>query len=240
MRSAGCSAARSIRFTSAISTSPAPPREALGLERSLVVPARVPPHRRAPHASAAHRFAMAALASAGSRQACRCPTSRCTERGRRTPRRRWTGWRRRASTSGDDLLRHRRGRVSGHRDLEGLPGASSIAATSSWCRGRAAPAGSLRTRCPRLAARMVGRAGRGMPGQPAILLVDAPTAPVSSTDVRRRDPQGQSHRRIWCRRPSPRTSHARSLSLIADEDRHEDEHPAQSRASTPPPAQHRR
>jgi len=39
-------------------------REALGLERVWLVPARVPPHRAPPQASAAHRFAMAALAIA--------------------------------------------------------------------------------------------------------------------------------------------------------------------------------
>jgi nicotinate-nucleotide adenylyltransferase len=38
--------------------------EALGLDRVLLMPARVPPHRpRAPHASAYHRFAMTALAA---------------------------------------------------------------------------------------------------------------------------------------------------------------------------------
>ncbi len=39
-------------------------RRALGLDRVLLVPARVPPHRAAgPHASAYHRFAMAVLAA---------------------------------------------------------------------------------------------------------------------------------------------------------------------------------
>jgi nicotinate-nucleotide adenylyltransferase len=43
---------------------------------------------------------------------------------------------------------------------------------------------SLRTELPELAARMIEMPAE-VPSQPAILLVDAPTAPVSSTDVRR-------------------------------------------------------
>ena len=51
------------------------------------------------------------------------------------------------------------------------------------------PAGSLRETLPRLASRMT--AAPGAPAGPvAIHLVDAPTAAVSSTDVRRRIQQG--------------------------------------------------
>jgi nicotinate-nucleotide adenylyltransferase len=47
------------------------------------------------------------------------------------------------------------------------------------------PAGRLREALPALAARMVD-ASAAVPSHPAVILVDAPTAPVSSTDVRRR------------------------------------------------------
>mgnify|MGYP003577297287 CR=1 FL=1 len=47
------------------------------------------------------------------------------------------------------------------------------------------PVGGLRTLLPSLAERMIDAAGE-VPASPAILLVDAPTAPVSSTAIRER------------------------------------------------------
>ena len=53
------------------------------------------------------------------------------------------------------------------------------------------PAGTLRDRLPSLAARMVD-APVALPAAPAIVLVDSPTAAVSSTEVRRRVGAGES------------------------------------------------
>lgn len=53
------------------------------------------------------------------------------------------------------------------------------------------PAPGLRQALPALAPRMVD-AGATIPTHPAIILVDAPTAPVSSTDIRRLLADGRS------------------------------------------------
>ena len=47
------------------------------------------------------------------------------------------------------------------------------------------PASSLRAALPSLAGRMIEASGAD-PARPGIFLIDAPTAPVSSTEVRRR------------------------------------------------------
>ena len=54
------------------------------------------------------------------------------------------------------------------------------------------PASSLKTTLPTLASRMILPAAGLPPDGPAIVLVDAPTAPVSSTDIRRRLASGES------------------------------------------------
>jgi len=53
------------------------------------------------------------------------------------------------------------------------------------------PAPALRVALPSLAARMI-ETPCGIPAEPSIFLIDAPTAPVSSTEVRRRLAGGAS------------------------------------------------
>lgn len=158
-------------------------RRALELSCVWVVPARVPPHRRPPSASAAHRFAMAAIACANAPgllvsdlemdDASPSYTERTLNR---------------LASLGIDL-----------RSLFLVTGADAFRDIQTWkgfpgildrCHfvvvsrpGQSAP--ELRKQLPALAPRMVD-AGREAPSAPAVILVDAPTAPVSSTDVRRR------------------------------------------------------
>jgi nicotinate-nucleotide adenylyltransferase len=53
------------------------------------------------------------------------------------------------------------------------------------------PAEGLKSLLPELAGRMIAPES-GLPDQPAIVLVDAPTAPVSSTQIRERIRTGES------------------------------------------------
>jgi nicotinate-nucleotide adenylyltransferase len=156
-------------------------RRALGLDLVWVMPARVPPHRRPPQASAAHRFAMAALASQD------CDDLLVSDFEIDTPG---------PSYSVDTLDRLAR---TGWRpeSLFFITGADAFREIESWkaypevlarCHfvvvsrsGEAASA--MRARLPVLASRM--KDAPAAPGaEPGIYLVDAPTRPVSSTDVR--------------------------------------------------------
>jgi nicotinate-nucleotide adenylyltransferase len=166
-------------------------QEVLGLTRLLVIPANVPPHRTKPMTSSFHRFAMVALAVAG--------------------RDRW-----RAS---DLELRHeapsytattlRRFEERGYHatELYFLIGADAFSDITSWREypqildranftvvsrpGR--PVHELRERLPSLAARMVdGMRGMTAPAKPSIILIDHPTADVSSTAIRSRLANGDS------------------------------------------------
>lgn len=164
-------------------------REALGLDRILLAPAAVPPHRGRPAASAAHRFAMVALAT----QKTPYLYVSDVEIGDQTPAYTATTLARLAS-HGLDMSR-----------LVVVTGADAFADIATWhdypalldrCHfavvsrpGHPAPA--LRTVLPDLAQRMVAPAN-GLPARPAILLVDADTAPVSSTAIRRRAAAGQT------------------------------------------------
>ena len=164
-------------------------RHAIGLAHVLVVPSHIPPHRRAPVASPSHRFAMAALAAQP------YPHLVVSDLEMEDDRPSYT-----ASTL-DKLA----ARGIDTRAMFFVIGADAFQEIGSWmdypaildrCHfvavsrpGRPAPA--LRQTLPHLAGRMHD-APCEIPASPAILLVDAPTAPVSSTGIRERLRRGEN------------------------------------------------
>ena len=158
-------------------------RATLSLAHVWVVPARVPPHRRSPFASAAHRFAMTALA---------CETRpgllvSDLEMDDASPSYTETTLDRLAGRGVDLRSLFLVTGADAFRDIEtwkGFPGILDRCHFVVVSRpGQSVR--ELRDRLPGLASRMVD--GNGvLPGMPAVILVDAPTAAVSSTDVRQR------------------------------------------------------
>jgi nicotinate-nucleotide adenylyltransferase len=167
-------------------------RQALDLDVIWLVPARLPPHRRPPHASASHRFAMAALASRDEpgvvlsdiEMESGGPSYTTTTLDRLEA----DGWN--LSTfvfvMGADAFRD----IETWKDYPRVLDRCDFAVVSR----RGTMASTLREALPALARRMrhvvPGRpnlpaSAPGTADQPSILLIDAPTAPVSSTDVRR-------------------------------------------------------
>lgn len=156
-------------------------RRALALDVVWVIPARVPPHRTQPHASASHRFAMAALALEHEDGLRLSDVEMDTDGPSYTV------------TTLDRL--DARG-VSGTSTFF-ITGADAFRDIRTWkafpaildrCHFVAVsrpgcPARSLRDALPALADRMHD-VPCAVPPTPSILLVDAPTAPVSSTGVR--------------------------------------------------------
>ena len=157
-------------------------RQALGLSRVLFVPARVPSHRRLPHASASHRFAMTAIAT----QHDDAFGVSDVEMSRDEP-----------AYTIDTVTRLRSGAASS-ATFCCVTGADAFKDIRSWKLHEALldgcdfavvsrpglEASALPALLPELASRM--RTPPFTPGrQPGIFLVDAPTAPVSSTGVRR-------------------------------------------------------
>ena len=165
--------------------------QALALDGVLLMPANVPPHRSAPQASAPHRFAMCALAIADRERLALLDVELLSKETSFT------------SASLDRLAAH----GVDTRGLFLIAGGDAFREIETWkdfpalldrCHfvvvsRPATPASSLRAALPGLSDRMVDPA-RDLPvGGPArIVLVDAPTAPVSSTDVRRRLTAGES------------------------------------------------
>jgi len=160
---------------------------ALGLTRVYFIPADLPPHREAPKASAAHRFAMVALAleetpaflvsdlemRTGGPSYTSVTLDRLAARGVDT--------RRTCLITGADAFQD----IASWRDYPALLDRCHVVVVSRPTR----PAPQLRETLPSLAARMILAGSSGVtpvPATPSILLVDAPTAPVSSTEVRRR------------------------------------------------------
>jgi nicotinate-nucleotide adenylyltransferase len=158
-------------------------QQALELDEVWLIPARHPPHRTRPIASAAHRFAMAALAVTGH------PRLRVSDVE--------------MDVAGPSFTIDTLGRIETQRpSLTGslcfITGADAFRDIKTWrlwndlvsrCHfavvSRAGcPAGAMRTAMPDLAARMFDAPCRLTP-TPGIFLVDAETAQVSSTDVRR-------------------------------------------------------
>lgn len=168
--------------------------DALQLERVWLVPSHVPPHKGGqPLASPFHRFAMVALAAASDD----------------TP---WlTVSDMELAQDGPSYTSKTLGRlVAGGFDARSLffiTGADAFAEIATWRDYPALlslahfvvisrpgfPISSLRAKLPELAGRMSSHAaGEPIPLQPSILLVDAETTDVSSTEVRRRLAAGRS------------------------------------------------
>jgi nicotinate-nucleotide adenylyltransferase len=164
---------------------------ALGLSRVFVIPANIPPHRAQPFASAYHRFAMVAL-TAASRSTWRASD---LELRTETP-----------SYTSSTLKRfHERGYAAS--ELFFIIGADAFAEIGTWrdypdILDRAHFAVVSRPGCsvlqlpgrlPLLASRMT-RPPLDQLSQvdPLIILIDAPTADVSSTAIRLRRAGGES------------------------------------------------
>jgi nicotinate-nucleotide adenylyltransferase len=166
---------------------------ALGLERVIVLPSRVPPHRvLQPVASCYHRFAMAALAVNGSDGLAVSDLELCAPG---------------PSYTVDTLTRFRESTGAGASQIFFITGADAFAEIETWHRypqvldlsnfvvvsRPGCPAATMRPRLPRLADRMIDVRGSG-PGarDTGIFLLDAATPDVSSTEVRRRLASGES------------------------------------------------
>ncbi len=165
-------------------------REALSLDRVLIIPSHIPPHRAEPVSSPFHRFAMAALAVNGI-EGLEVSDLELAAPG--------------PSYTADTLLR-----IAGHFGLAPaqiffIIGADAFAEIATWSRypavldlahfvvvsrpGMSLP--SLRHQLPDLKPRM--RLPRRQPAESSgtlIFLVDAPTADVSSTVIRQRIAEG--------------------------------------------------
>jgi nicotinate-nucleotide adenylyltransferase len=166
-------------------------REALRLDRVVLIPAHVPPHRSRPTSSPFHRFAMASLAVNG------LDGLSASDMELLSPGPSYTA----------DTLDHFQ-EALGLRasQIFFITGADAFAEIETWHRypdvldlanfivvsrpGMTLP--QLRQQLPELKARMRLPVGdvRSAPGT-SIFLVDAPTPDVSSTEVRRRIAEGE-------------------------------------------------
>jgi len=167
-------------------------RRALGLTRVLVMPSRIPPHRRAPRASAPHRFAMAALAVQSSPDFLVSDLEMLDTSDT-------------APSYTSATLDRLAARGVNTRELFFITGADAFRDIRTWmgfptildrCHFVAVsrpgqPADGLKSLLPELAGRMIAPES-SFPDQPAIVLVEAPTSPVSSTEIRERIRTGES------------------------------------------------
>ena len=159
--------------------------------RVVVIPANVTPHRPQPVASAFHRFAMAALVVADH------PGWSVSDQELRIDEPSYT------STT----LRRFHERGYSPAELFFLLGADAFADIENWkdfpelldlahfvvVSRPGSPAGELPGRMPALASRMVRPPLNGAAeGTPSIILIDADTADVSSTAIRRARAEGRS------------------------------------------------
>ncbi len=177
-------------------------RRALGLDRVIVFPARVPPHRlQQPVASPYHRFAMTALAVNGLDGLAASDIELCAPG---------------PSYTADTLTRFHERWALPPAQIFFITGADAFAEIETWHRYPEVlglsnfvvisrpgfPAEALRQRLPALARRMATapapdpNAERGIRRpepveSPGIFLVDAQTPDVSSTEIRRRLRRGE-------------------------------------------------
>ena len=162
-------------------------RRALGLDAVWVIPARLPPHRASPLASAAHRFAMAAIAVAAE------DGLQVSDIEMDTPGPSYTV----ETLDSINALGIPAGSVylvTGADAFRDIPTWKGFPELLDRCHfvvvsrpGALAP--DLRHLIPSLQDRMIDAPWRP-PVRPGIFLVDVPTAPVSSTDVRRAIAEG--------------------------------------------------
>ena len=166
-------------------------RAALGLDRVVIVPSRVPPHRhQQPQASPYHRFAMAALAVNGAEGLTVSDMELCA------PGPSYTA----------DTLTRLHGQGLSASQIFFITGADAFAEIETWARFPevldlahfvviARPGHdlvALRERLPQLAGRMIDAARMPpTPGGCGIFLVAARTPDVSSTEVRQRIARGE-------------------------------------------------
>ena len=165
-------------------------REALALDRVIIIPARIPPHRaQQPLASPFHRFAMTALAVNGVEGLCASDIELSSPG---------------PSYTADTLERVRSRMGLRPSQIFFITGADAFADIETWKRypevldlaefvavsRPGVPVGSLRQQLPDLKDRMRLPLRRSDlqtdAGKTSIFLVDAPTSDVSSTEVRRR------------------------------------------------------
>jgi nicotinate-nucleotide adenylyltransferase len=163
-------------------------RQALALDVVWLIPSRVPPHRGAPHASPAHRFAMAALA-VQDRDGVVVSDLEMDTHG--------------ASFTADTLDRVQ-ARGIDLRSAFFIIGADAFRDIASWkaypevldrCHfvvvsRPGMPVSSLRDALPQLQDRMIDMP-YDAPARPSILLVDVPTSPISSTEIRHARENGE-------------------------------------------------
>lgn len=166
-------------------------QQALDLTRVFVIPSHIPPHRPQPMTSSFHRFAMAAMAVAGR------PGWRVADIELRfgTP----------SYTSG--TLQRFRERGYPPSDLFFVLGADAFSDIENWMdyprildathfavvSRPGFPVSELPHRLPELTSRMARPPlDQWTAMDPLILLIDAPTADVSSTAIRRRLAEGES------------------------------------------------
>ena len=164
-------------------------RRAMGFDRVILIPSHVPPHRGVPHASAPHRFAMVALAiqdepglevsdveleDDGPSYTSRT-LDRLAARGFDT--------RSACFIVGADAFRD----IRSWKDYPAILDRCHFIVVSrpGW------PAPAMRRELPALADRMID-APCPPRSRPGIFLVEAATADVSSTEVRRRAAGGES------------------------------------------------
>ena len=164
-------------------------RTALGLDRVVLMPARVPSHRQLPAASAPHRFAMAALAVAP------YPHLALSDEEMRDD----------APSYTVNTLDRLAGRGVDLRQVFFLTGADAFRDIRTWKQFPAVldrcafvvvsrpgqPAPGLREMLPELADRM-RQTPCDLSDRPSIYIVDAPTAPAEATDIRKRVAAGTS------------------------------------------------
>jgi nicotinate-nucleotide adenylyltransferase len=164
-------------------------RAAASLDAVWLVPARLPPHRRPPFASAAHRFAMAALAAASE------PGVLVSDLEMDAPGPSYTA----------DTLDRLEARGCDLRTVCFVIGVDAFHDIAAWkdyprvvercdfvvVSRPGFAVGELRRALPGLAPRMTDAPLRRA-SRPGILLVDAPTSAVSSTDVRQAIRRGAS------------------------------------------------
>lgn len=161
----------------------------LGLSGVTLVPAHIPPHRPQPVASTTHRVSMTRLAASEpwmdvSTVEIDAPGPSYTMTTMERLEQSGTNLRRLIVVTGADAFA---GILSWHRATDLLDRVSFAVVSRP---GHPAPA--LRAQLPTLAPRMCTPSDWASRSHPSIVLVDAPTSPVSSTMVRAAAAAGQS------------------------------------------------
>lgn len=166
-------------------------QQALDLTRMFVIPSHIPPHRPQPMTSSFHRFAMAAMAVAGR------PGWRVADLELRSE----------APSYTSGTLQRFRDRGYAPSDLFFVVGADAFLDIESWrdyprildgthfavVSRPGFPVNDLPDRLPQLTSRMVRPPiDHWTAMDPLIILINAPTADVSSTAIRRCLAEGQS------------------------------------------------